>query len=33
MKENILAALIGVMQGIGVLMVVWALIETLRYLL
>lgn len=32
MKENILAALIGVMQGIGGLVIVWAFAETIKYL-
>jgi len=32
MKENTLAALIGVMQGIGLLTIVWAFVETIKYL-
>jgi len=33
MKENILAALIGIMQGIGLLVIVWAFYETITFLL
>lgn len=33
MKENILITLIGVMCGIGLLTIVWAFVETIKYLL